>query len=145
MKRILKKHSQITLDVGCGSNKQPGCLGMDKRRVNGVDVVHDAEVLPWPFKPSTFNRIIMSHVMEHMKPWLVLDIMNEMWRVLKSKGELMISMPYAGSFGFFQDPTHTKSWNEATPLYFDPDKRSKIEAKLAYETGRTRYPEFKPD
>ena len=50
----------------------------------------------------------------------MVDIMNEWWRILKLGGQLMIATPYAGSPMFFQDPTHIKGWNEATPEYFDP-------------------------
>ena len=120
-KRDWSWKGQYWLDVGCGSNKQPHCVGMDKRKLDGVDIVHDCEVLPWPMADETFTRIIMSHLMEHLKPWLVNTIMDEMWRVLKPGGQLMLAMPYAGSFGFYQDPTHIKTWNEATPQYYDPD------------------------
>ncbi len=108
------------LDVGCGENKQPYCVGMDKRAAHGVDVVHDANVLPWPFEDSTFDRIYISHLMEHLFPWLHLEILNELWRIMRPEGDLVMAMPYPGSPGFWQDPTHIKSWNEATPLYFDP-------------------------
>jgi SAM-dependent methyltransferase len=115
------KHSQLWLDAGCGSAKQPNCVGMDKRSLPGVDVVHDIETTPWPFTKETFDRIIMSHVMEHINPSVSVDVMNEMWRIMKPDGVLMLSMPYAGSFGHWQDPTHIKPWNEATCHYFDPD------------------------
>src|SRR3990172_1445653 len=124
VKRLPIKKAQFVLDVGCGEHKQPNSIGMDRRKVDGVDVIHDCEILPWPFATNTFTRILMSHVMEHLKPWLVVDIMNEMWRVMKPDGVLMIATPYAGSFGFWQDPTHTKGWIEATPSYFDPDHAS---------------------
>jgi len=120
-KEKLKKKSQLWLDVGAGDNPQPGCVAMDKRKRPGIDVVHDAEKTPWPFESDTFDRIIMSHIMEHLDPKRVNFIMDEMWRILKPHGCLMIAMPYAGSFGFYQDPTHIKAWNEATPTYYDPD------------------------
>jgi SAM-dependent methyltransferase len=117
----LQKHAQLWLDAGCGNAKQPNCVGMDKRALPGVDVVHDIETTPWPFTKETFDRIIMSHVMEHINPSVAVDVMNEMWRVMKPDGVLMLAMPYAGSFGHWQDPTHIKPWNEATCHYFDPD------------------------
>lgn len=46
--------------------------------------------------------------------------MNEIWRVMKPDGELMISAPYAGSAGDFWDPTHINHINEYTWSYFDP-------------------------
>ena len=113
---------QRWLDVACGSNKTPNACGMDKRKLDGVDVVHDIEEVPWPFPDGEFTRLIMSHIVEHLKPWLMVDVMNEAWRVLEPGGQLLIATPYAGSYGFYQDPTHVKGWNEATPTYFDPDK-----------------------
>src|SRR3990172_723772 len=121
MKSDLRKKVQLWLDVGCGNNKQSNCIGMDKRKLDGVDIVHDCEEFPWPFASETFTRIIMSHLIEHLKPWLAIDVMDEAWRVMKPQGQLMLSMPYAGSFGHWQDPTHIKPWNEATATYFDPD------------------------
>jgi SAM-dependent methyltransferase len=120
-KQKFDKQKQLWLDAGCGDNKQDGCIGMDKRKLAGVDVVHNLEVLPWPFEANTFNRVIMSHVMEHIDPRIAVDLVNDIWRIMKPGGLLMLSMPYAGSFGHYQDPTHIKPWNEATCHYFDPD------------------------
>ena len=36
----------------------------------------------------------------------------------------MIAVPYAGSQGYFQDPTHCNPCNEVTWAYFDPLDRS---------------------
>lgn len=118
------KQAQVWLDVGCGENKQPNCIGMDARKVPGVDVVHDVEKFPWPFADQTFTRITMSHLMEHIKPWLSIDVMNEMWRIIRPKGNVFMVMPYPGSAGHWQDPTHIKPWNETTPKYFDPEDPS---------------------
>lgn len=46
--------------------------------------------------------------------------MNEVWRVLKVGGEFAMVYPYAGSVGFYQDPTHVNNINENTWEYFDP-------------------------
>jgi predicted SAM-dependent methyltransferase len=114
----LRKKQGIRLDIGCGRNKQVGFIGVDKRDVEGVDVVHDIEVFPWPIPDGCCSVIMMSHVVEHIKPWLQLDMMNELWRVMEVDGLLMIATPYATSFGYYQDPTHCSPWNEATPFYF---------------------------
>ena len=118
LKRLSDKNNSVRLDVGCGFNKQHGFVGMDKRKVAGVDIVHDAEVFPWPIEDDQCDVIVMSHLVEHIKPWLQIDLINEAWRVMKVGGVLMIATPYATSFGYYQDPTHCKPWNEATPTYF---------------------------
>lgn len=121
IKKALVAKRQVMLDLGCGDHKMEGFIGMDRRKRPGVDVVHDVEDLPWPFKDETFNTVAMSHLMEHLNPKYTVEIMNEIWRITKPGGHLMIAMPYAGSFGFWQDPTHIHAWNEATPTYFDPN------------------------
>ena len=120
--KAFKKSNGIQLDIGCGDNKQPGYVGMDYRKTKNVDIQHSIEDCPLPFPDNYCRTILMSHLIEHLKPWLIIDIFNELWRISKVGGQLLIAMPYAGSFGFWQDPTHTKPWNEATPTYFDPSK-----------------------
>lgn len=114
-KKVIPK---INLDIGCGFNKNAGFIGMDKRKVEGVDIVHDAEVFPWPLDDESCAVVAASHLVEHIKPWLQIDFMNECWRVLEPGGILAIATPYATSFGYSQDPTHVAPWNEATPTYF---------------------------
>lgn len=46
--------------------------------------------------------------------------MDEAWRILKPKGQLIAALPYGGSTGFWQDPTHINGCNEITWAYFDP-------------------------
>ena len=111
----------IMLDIGCGGNKQPSFTGMDRRELPGVDIVHDLEVFPYPLEDESCLTIVGSHIVEHIKPWLMLDFMNELWRILIPGGQLALSMPYGVSYGFVQDPTHCNSVNEATWTYFDPD------------------------
>lgn len=111
----------FNLDLGCGPHKQKGYIGTDMRAIPGVDLQFDIEELPWPIPSDSVDKLLCSHVLEHMKPWLVIDILNEMWRVVKEDGQVLIAVPYAGSYGFWQDPTHTKGFVEASWTYFDPD------------------------
>lgn len=110
--------AKLNVDVGCGANCQPGFVGMDKRKLDGVEIVHDVEEFPWPLEDGSCSVLVMSHLVEHIKPWLTIDLMNEAWRVLEPKGLLLISTPYAGSYRYFQDPTHCNPWNDATVEYF---------------------------
>lgn len=96
----------FNLDLGCGPHKNKGFVGSDKRDIKGVDLVFDIEELPWPIPSNSVDKLLCSHVMEHMKPWLVIGIIDEMWRVMKHDGQTLIAVPYAGSFGFHQDPSH---------------------------------------
>lgn len=52
--------------------------------------------------------------------------MDEVWRILKPGGEFLIRVPYAGTIGYYQDPTHVNMLTEATFYYFDPFHASQL-------------------
>lgn len=157
IEQILKNNNLgIKLDVGCGANKAGAdFVGMDVRKLPGVDIVHNIEKFPWPIPDESCSLIVASHVLEHINPAntdprlvglvnLLLDkkiikphevdkyigeyeifgtfirFMNEAWRVLKPGGRFAFVVPYAGSIGYWQDPTHLNPISEATLAYFDP-------------------------
>ena len=114
------KHYGILLDIGSGETKRRGFMRLDKRPLEGVDIVHDLEVFPYPLDTESCLTIIASHIIEHIKPWFFIDVMDELWRICKVDGQLAISMPYGYSEGFLRDPTHCNMCNHATWQYFDP-------------------------
>jgi SAM-dependent methyltransferase len=116
----LKDKKGIRLDIGCGEAKQPNWVGMDRRKVKGVDIVHDAQDFPYPFEDESCFQVLLSHLWEHIEPKNRIDLMNEIWRIMKPDGQLLISVPYYLSLGACQDPTHYTCPNEATFTYFDP-------------------------
>lgn len=120
LKKLLKAKQGICLDLGCGEAKQKNFIGLDKRKLPGVDIVWDLEIYPYPLPDECCLTITGSHIIEHIKPWLTIDFFNELWRIMKVGGRLALSTPYAGSYGFWQDPSHTKGFNEASFQYFDP-------------------------
>ena len=121
LKEAVNQEVGVKFDLACGDLKQQGCIGIDIIPNQYVDIVGDLEETPYKGIPSECaSLLIVSHYVEHIKPWLLIDVMNEWWRILKVGGQMMVSTPYAGSPQFWQDPTHIKGWNEATPEYFDP-------------------------
>lgn len=120
--KLIKSKSGIKLDIGCGQSKQPGFVGMDISKYEGVDIVHDLEVTPWPLPDECALTVIASHILEHINPHkgVFINVMDEVWRVLKPHGQFAFVVPYAGSHGYYQDPTHCNPINETTIMYFDP-------------------------
>jgi hypothetical protein len=45
---------------------------------------------------------------------------DEVWRILKPGGQFISTFPFAGSPGYFQDPTHLNPITHVTLAYFDP-------------------------
>jgi ubiquinone/menaquinone biosynthesis C-methylase UbiE len=112
--------NKILLDVGCGSNKYPGSLGIDIARIKGVDFVADVTA-GLPFKDSSIDGVYASHVLEHFDD--LVGVMNEIWRVCKPGGRVYITVPHASSsFMTWRDPTHRRGLSLSTFTYFDPDK-----------------------
>ncbi len=100
--------------------KQKGFMGLGERKHPNVDIVHDLEDFPWPLKDNSCHMIIGQYVFQKIKPWLTVDFMNELWRILKPDGQLALSIPYAGSPGFYADPKNISFCTESTFCYFDP-------------------------
>lgn len=122
-KSLLKEKQSVRLDLACGSNKAgDDWIGIDIQKLPGVDIVHDLEKYPWPLPDECASLAVASHLIEHLNPanFGIINFFNEVWRVLKYDGEFAIVTPYGGSYGFWQDPTHIKGFNEASFYYFDP-------------------------
>lgn len=120
--KILKEKGGIRLDIGGGGNPQEGFVNIDYRGVPGVDIVHNLEKFPWPLPDECVSVAVCSHVVEHINPagGTFIEFLNEAWRVLKYGSQLAIVTPYAGSPGYWQDPTHCNGCTEITFSYFDP-------------------------
>jgi hypothetical protein len=119
--KLFKKKAGTRLDLGCSDHKQPGWIGLDIRRVKGVDIVHDVQKFPWPVPTNSCFQVLMSHLWEHIEPKYRMRLMEELHRIIRPQGQLFISAPYATSFGANIDPTHYPCPNEGTFTYFDPD------------------------
>lgn len=120
---LLDSKTGIRLDIGCGANKvHESWLGMDHQQLPGVDLVHNWNDFPWPLPDEIALQCLASHVVEHVNPadGHFLRWMDEVWRITKPGGTFVVIVPYAGSHGFWQDPTHCNGVNETTWCYFDP-------------------------
>ncbi len=117
---MFSSKSGAFLDIGCGDNKQKNFIGMDKRKLEGVDIVHDAQKIPYPVPTDSCFQVLMSHLWEHIEPKYRIDVIDELWRIIRPGGQLLLAAPYDLSMGATQDPTHYTAPNEATFTYFDP-------------------------
>ncbi len=103
-KTSFKKEGETFLDVGCGRRKLPGSIGIDADRGSLADVFHDLESYPWPFEDNSFDLILLSHVLEHLSD--TGKTMQELHRIAKPGGRIVIQVPYFRSPDAFTDPTH---------------------------------------
>lgn len=96
------------LDVGCGNNKTLGCIGIDVVSLRSVDIVHDLETFPWPIPDNEYDRIITNHYLEHCGD--IVRTLEEIHRITKPGGEVIIRVPHYASDNFHTDLTHRTSF-----------------------------------
>jgi|SRR3989344_188865 len=103
------------LNLGCGEDKKEGYVNVDFHSHVKPDVVHDLNVVPYPFAESTFDLVEAYHVLEHLdKPFVV---MKELHRILKPGGTIHIKVPHF-SRGFTH-PEHKSGFDLMFPFYFN--------------------------
>jgi SAM-dependent methyltransferase len=110
------KETLRRLNLGCGNQILPGFVNLDRTKARGVDVAHDLERYPYPFKDNEFDFILASHVLEHLDD--TIGIMAETYRILKPGGTLLIKFPYYLHPNAWVDPTHKKCLTEETFRFF---------------------------
>jgi SAM-dependent methyltransferase len=94
------------LDVGCGTAKTPGAIGIDFNVRTAADIVHDLNQYPWPLDNNAFDRIICSHIVEHVVD--MIRFMEEIHRVGKAGALVEIVTPHFSNRYSHTDPTHLR-------------------------------------
>ena len=105
--------SEVILDVGCGSLKTPGAVGLDRHPYPGVDVVQDLDELPWPLEDNRFDRIVCRHFVEHVAD--PMRFFREVHRVARPGARVEFLTPHFSSIDSWADPTHR--WHLASIWY----------------------------
>ncbi len=104
------------INIGCGKDIRQGYVNLDSVKLPGVDIVHNLENYPWPFKDNEFGIVSCSHVLEHLTS--ITKPIEEIWRITKSGGKIMIEVPIFPSIGAAADPTHKTFYTYQTFNYF---------------------------
>lgn len=104
------------LHIGPGKKVLPGAVTIDILDLPGVQIVHDLDVLPWPFEDNTFDVIFAHSVFEHLDDQVA--IMSEMWRILKPKGRMVITVPHFRCTDAFTDSTHKHFFTTRSMDYY---------------------------
>jgi SAM-dependent methyltransferase len=124
------------LDIGCGNNKYIGpnkkdkVIGIDSVKLDQVDVVHNLEKFPWPFKDNEFDRVVTNHCLEHLTD--LVKTMEEIHRITKRNSLIEINVPYFAFYGAFQDPTHKRFFTWKTFEYFSKNSHLSYYTKNKY-------------
>lgn len=124
------------LDIGCGQKprnpyRAGELFGVDIRplidvggvTIRGADLFRE----PIPFEDSFFDSVSAYDFLEHIPRTSInqnetrfpfIEVMNEVWRVLKDGGYFYASTPAYPHPAAFQDPTHVNIITRKTHIYF---------------------------
>lgn len=124
----------MKLYFGCGKHKVDGFVGVDKLRMETVNVVHDMNLFPYPFSDNSIEEVLLLNILEHLPN--TIRVMEEIWRICKDCAPLKILVPYYNSPGAYQDPTHVSFFTEHTFDYFTEDGTSELSVYNYYSIAR---------
>lgn len=126
--------SGLHLNLGSGLRPQKGFVNIDNRKEVNPDLVCDV-IEGLPYEDNSVDSVRAHDFLEHIPIGKTVQVITEIWRVLKPGG-LFISLTPDAEFGqgAFQDPTHVSFWVENSWLYFsDPASRELYGTKANFK------------
>src|SRR5689334_15615902 len=87
--------SRLVLNLGCGRKHRPDAVNLDRTAASSPDVVHDLDVLPWPFPDSRFQQVLAYDVIEHLAD--IVRALEEIHRVCRDGASIEITVPHFSS------------------------------------------------
>jgi len=110
------------LHLGCGHRYLDGWINLDisEKDIYGkklkVDVTHNLNKFPYPFKDKSFDFVLMEHTLEHLNN--PNRVIKELLRITKKNGIIKIVVPHFSHYGSFRDPTHKHYFSLDSIDYF---------------------------
>lgn len=129
IRNLRERGENITLDLGCGFRKA-GNIGIDiHAKDNDADLVCLLGFEQLPLEDATVDTVICRDFLEHVPKavyletkgqfhYPIIQLIDEVWRVLKPGGIFRSWTPMYPHPQVFQDPTHLSVWTIKSMDYF---------------------------
>lgn len=121
--KLLKEfEGQRIIDVGCGHNKTPGCVGLDRRHSDHwtperqCDIDHDLTQFPWPIEDNSYDLVICQHCIEHLPD--TVKTLEEMNRITRPGGKVFLETPHYTWFEAYRHYEHFHMFSFQSFDYF---------------------------
>ena len=96
------------LVLGHAGKKTTDAITVDIEPLHHPDIVHDLNVVPYPFADNQFQEIVCHHVLEHLND--LFPVMKELHRICAPSGMIYIEVPHHSSW-FAKTPEHKLLFN----------------------------------
>jgi len=103
------------LSLGCGRDIRPDHVNLDLVSADGVDVVHDLNVVPLPFEDGRFEEIRCDSILEHVE---YVKLLRDIHRIMAPGGRLLVQVPHFSSPSAYENPQHIRYFTSQTLGYF---------------------------
>lgn len=114
----------MKIDLGCGSNKQIGFVGVDRFAIEGVDIVADLNK-KLPLSDDSVDLLFASHSLEHVSD--LMATVREIYRVCKHGSQLCIVAPYNEQKLNYANPHHLWVFNEHAPRFWTSYRETPVD------------------
>lgn len=115
LKRKTPKLTKMKLNLGCYNNIKEGYINLDKKKYfDGIDIAHNLEEFPYPFKDNTFEEVYARYIIDHIRVEKRIKVMKELHRICRNGAVIRIIVPYKdkiyksldhkGGFNFYTFP-----------------------------------------
>ena len=120
----MKNNNFKRLNIGCGYDIKEGWCNLDCVENKGVNVIHDLDIFPYPLKSNQFEFVLVNNILEHLNnPEKVID---EIYRVSKNNGIVVINVPHFSSWGVWGDITHKRGFNSTSLNHVQRKNKGKV-------------------
>lgn len=119
----------IKVELGCGTTKNDGYIGIDRFPLPNVDIVADLNT-GIPLDSDSVDIIFCSHSLEHFND--LNNIISEIYRVCKHKAIVNILAPYHMESVNLANFYHKIVFNESTFRFFTDEEKTSIDARDYY-------------
>ncbi len=133
------------LNLGCGKDIKKGYVNLDSIKLPGVDIVHNLNKYPWPFKENSFDEVYCDNVLEHLDCFI--KTIEEIWRISRNNSKIIIKVPSFPGIGAVSDPTHKQFFSFLSFNYFTPEDNLNYYSKARFRITKRKiifHPYLKP-
>lgn len=113
------------MNLGCGYKKIKGFTNIDIRPDVKPDMICDLSK-GMPFESDSVDAVTAFDFLEHIPIGETVEMVTEIWRVLKDNGTFEHFTPSTDGRGAFQDPSHKSFWNINSWKYYCDDDPHRI-------------------
>jgi|GEM_PF-1025114 len=92
----------LRINLGCGSERKAGFLGIDARRTQATEIVADARAVP--VRGHAADEVHAHCLLEHFDD--PHQVLREIHRILRPEGQAVLRLPNLGTYSSHLDTTH---------------------------------------